>query len=347
MSGSMSDAAISGGLKESLLRKREEIRTLHRNGALGGQVSSALTDIYDRTIVLSYQRALERLPARERQEAGRHLALAAVGGYGRGDLAPFSDIDLLFLLSPSTRDAVKEIVSTLVRELWDTGLKLSQSVRTPAECIAFARGDLAHRTALTELRFLAGNESLFGEHKNRTHRLMASSSISSFIDAVLRERMKEHRDDVASVNLLEPNVKKSPGGLRDLHLLRWIALPRYDTRDLELLRASGILSRDDAEVVGAASEFLYRIRHELHFHAGAAQDVLTRDEQVRVARWLGYENQGPLLGVERFMQHYHRQTTALHDAVMRFADGARRRNVVSRALDRLMTSRVEQDRKSV
>jgi [protein-PII] uridylyltransferase len=343
MAGPMGVAVVASELKESLLRKRQELLSLHRNGALGVQICSALTDLCDRTLVVAWQGALEHVPAGERPEVARSLALAAVGGYGRGDLAPYSDIDLLFLLSPRPRPGVKEVVSALVRDLWDIGLKLSQSVRTPADAVAFARGDIAHRTALTELRFLAGNESLFGELKGRTHRLFSHSSISPFIDSVVRERSKEHQDSVASVSLLEPNVKKSPGGLRDLHLLRWISLPRYDTRDPDMLRASGILGPEDAEVIAQASEFLYRIRNELHFGAGSAQDVLTRDEQVRIAQWLGFENQGPLLGVERFMQHYYRLTTALHDVVMRFAEGARRRGGVRRVLSRVLTFRVEQN----
>jgi [protein-PII] uridylyltransferase len=340
MAESMGDTAVAGELKETLHRKRQELLSLHRTGALGVQICSALTDLCDRTIVSAWQRALERVPAGERPEVARSLALAAVGGYGRGDLAPFSDIDLLFLLSSRPRAGVKGMVSSLVRDLWDIGMKLSQSVRTPADAVAFARGDIAHRTALTELRFLAGNESLFDELKGRTHRLLSRSPISPFIDSVVRERLKEHRDSVASVSLLEPNVKKSPGGLRDLHLLRWISLPRYDTRDPEMLRASGILGPEDAEIIARASEFLYRIRNELHFSAGSAQDVLTRDEQVRIARWLGFENQGPLLGVERFMQFYYRLTTAFHDVVMRFAEGARRRGALGGILNRVLTFRV-------
>ena len=337
----MGEATVAGGLRESLARKRREIEALHRNGALGGQVSSAFTDLYDRTIVGAFRQALERVPSAARAEVARSLALVAVGGYGRGDLAPFSDIDLLFLVAPRACPEVKETVSALVRDLWDIGMKLSQSVRTPADCVAFARGDLPHRTALTELRLLVGNEALYDQLRRRNHRLLAATSMGRFVEALIRERSKEHQDTVASVSLLEPNVKKSPGGLRDLHLLRWIALPRYETRDPEMLRASGILGPGDGEVLANASEFLYRIRHELHFHAGAAQDVLTRDEQVRIAKWLGYADQGPLLGVERFMQHYYRQTTALHDLVVRFAEGAKRRNVLRRALDRVFTSREE------
>src|SRR5262245_53744521 len=137
MSSPMSAGPVAGELRESLARKRRDIENLHRNGALGGQVSSALTELYDRTIVRACQDALERLPAADRPEVVRSLAIVATGGYGRGDMAPFSDIDLLFLLAPRARPIVREVVSSLVRDLWDIGMKLSQSVRSPRECISF------------------------------------------------------------------------------------------------------------------------------------------------------------------------------------------------------------------
>jgi [protein-PII] uridylyltransferase len=329
-------------LKARLARERQNIQALHRNGALGEQVSAALTELYDRVIVRGYQDALERLPAGQRPELLGELAIVAVGGYGRGDLSPYSDVDLLFLRAPGASSRAGETISALVRDYWDMGLKLSQSVRTPAECAAFARRDLAHRTSLTEARLLVGSPALFAELQRRSHRLMASLSINRFIDAVLRERSQEHMDSVASVHLLEPNVKKSPGGLRDVHLLRWIALPRYGTRDPEMLRVGGVILAEDAQTIRTAAEFLYRLRHELHFQAGGAQDLLTREEQERIAAWLGFESQGPLLGVERFMQHYYRQTTALHDLVIRFADGARKRSIFRRVINRLLTERVEE-----
>ena len=143
-------------------------------------------------------------------------------------------------------------------------------------------------------RPIAGEPALFHELQRKLQRHYQGMSLGRFIDAVLEERKKEHQDYFATTSLLEPNVKKSPGGLRDIHLLRWIAQPRYGTRDPELLRVSGVLTAEDARTVGEVGEFLSRIRHELHFKAGGASDVLTRDEQVRVSKWLGFETQGAL-----------------------------------------------------
>ncbi|HLY12641.1 MAG TPA: [protein-PII] uridylyltransferase [Planctomycetota bacterium] len=328
-------------LKGLLKRQREEIRSRHDAGALGGQIATALTDLYDRVITAAYQLALEKVSGSVRPSLLENLALVAVGGYGRGDTAPYSDVDLLFLRSRKAGAAEQDVVNSLVRDLWDYGMKLSQSVRTPEDTITFARQDLPLRTSLTESRLLVGSQALFADLQRRNHRLIATTSITKFTDQVLAERRKEHQDYFATVNLLEPNVKKSPGGLRDVHLLRWIALPRYGTRDPQMLRAAGVLSLEDAQTISLGTEFLSRIRNELHFHGGKAQDVLTRDEQVRVAKWMKFENQGPLLFVERFMLQYHRQTTALHDAVMRFAHGARKPGFFRSVLNRFSTRIVE------
>ncbi|HZE99471.1 MAG TPA: [protein-PII] uridylyltransferase [Planctomycetota bacterium] len=329
-------------LKGLLKRQREEIRARHEGGALGGQIATALTDLYDRVIVAAYQIALEKAGAGARPALLENLALVAVGGYGRGDTAPFSDVDLLFLRSDRAGQAEQDVVNALVRNLWDYGMKLSQSVRTPKDTVDFARQDLTLRTSLTEARLLVGNQALFADLQRRNHRMISTTSITKFIDQIVEERRKEHQDYFATVNLLEPNVKKSPGGMRDVHLLRWIALPRYGTRDPQMLRAAGVLNLEDAQTISFVTEFLSRIRNELHFHAGQAQDVLTRDEQVRVAKWMKFENQGPLLFVERFMQQYHRQTMALHDAVMRFAHGARMPGTFRTLLNRFSTRIVEE-----
>lgn len=337
----MSDPAVPQDLKEFLRAGRDEIRARHASGAMGGQIATALTDLVDRVVVEAFQRAMQRSGGAARAALLEDLALVAVGGYGRGDTAPYSDVDLLFLRSRRAGQDVLDLVKELVRNLWDYGLKLSQSVRTPKEAIDFAAQDLPMRTSLTEARLVVGSQALFADLQRRNHRLISSTSITKFIEQVLTERGKEHQDYFATVNLLEPNVKKSPGGMRDVHLLRWIALPRYGTREPQMLRAAGVLTPEDSQTLSLGVEFLGRIRNELHFRAGQAQDVLTRDEQVRVAKWLGFESEGPLLHVERFMQAYHRQTTALHDMVIRFAHGAKTPGIVRRVMNGLATRRIE------
>lgn len=332
-----------GDLKRELATGRSDIARLHRTGAPGRGISDALRSLYDYCICRAYREAVERMPSSDRPAILQELAVVAVGGYGRGDLAPFSDIDLLFLIDPRESPPVRRIVTELVRDLWDVGLTLSQSVRTPANCVSMARQDLPARTAMSEARLLAGSAPLFADMQRRIHKFLASSSPHGFLESVLVERAREHVDYIANtVCLLEPNVKKSPGGLRDLHLLRWMGAARYGTPDPESLHLGGLLTDEEASTIASASEFLYRIRHELHFHAGAAQDVLTREEQARLAEWLDFHDEGPLLAVERFMQHYYGRTADLRDAVLAFIERARRPSVARRALDRLSARRIEE-----
>lgn len=335
--------ATTDELKDLLARERQEIRSLHEGGALGGQVCSAFIDLYDRILAVALEAALAPLSPSDRRRAGRELSLVAVGGYGRGDPALGSDVDLLFLVAPRAHPVVEQVTGALVRSLWDAGLKLSQSVRTPGNCLSFCRQDFALRTSLAEARYVAGDTDLFGDLRGRFLRYLSGVPADRFIALALEERVKEHQDYfVATAKLLEPNVKKSPGGLRDLHLIRWVALAKYGTRDPEMLRAAGALGSEDARFIMETGDFLLRIRHDLHFHAGTAQDVLTRDEQVRVAKLLGFENEGHLLGVERFMQQYHRQTMALHDLTRRFLAAAGEGSLLRRVVTRFFTRRVEQ-----
>ncbi len=339
----MLNAASGNRLKEMLVDGRRTVEAFHRQGASGEQVAFAITSMCDRVILGAYQAIAERLTSADRQRVTSDLAVVAIGGYGRGDLAPYSDIDLLFLTRPRAAAAVRAFISDLIRELWDIGLEVAQSVRTPAECVAFARQELSARTALAEMRLLTGGFDLYSELQKKTRHLFPSQSLKRFLLEALAERGKEHEDYyAATVCLLEPNIKKSPGGLRDIHLLRWVALAGYGTNDPRVLEQSGRLSEHDAESIAAASEFLHRVRNELHFHAGSAQDVLTLNEQVRLTQWLGFEDQDGVLGVERFMQHYYRQTTALHDAVMRFVERARPFSRLRRVRNHLLSRRVEQ-----
>lgn len=305
-------------LRELITRGRANIREIHQGGAMGEQVTAALTSLCDRIV----ERASDMIAEQTGQTGriGRDLALVAVGGYGRGDLAPFSDVDLLFLTAKPPDEGLRKFVSAMVRLLWDAGLSLSQSVRTPAECFAFARSDLPAWTALTEARLIRGSDPLFEELLKQINRLIRRRSVRSLAEGILDERKKELTDDLDStVYLLEPSVKKSAGGLRDYHLIRWVGRTRYGTPDPMGLHELGHLSLEDREQIIATRGILLRIRNELHFDAGSAQDIMTLDEQQRLSGWLGWSGSNGLLPVERFMQDYYRHTTTLHEIALRFA----------------------------
>lgn len=343
-------------LKQTLIDGRDEIRSAHDAQRTAGErtvaarsrcaaeIGQALTALCDHIIEELYRPALEELSSESRSLVSNGLSLIALGGYGRRDLAPYSDIDLLFLADPACEDhpVVREFVSRLVRDLWDVGLKLSQSVRSTAGCIAAAKQDLTCRTALTEARLLIGNQQEFTVLQSRVRRSLQSAPINRLVDSILSERSREHYDYHAqTVLLLEPNLKKSPGGLRDMHMMRWIALARYGEQSLDGLQATGAIRSDDLATLNEGQAFLQYLRHEMHFQAGSAQDVLTRDEQIRLAGWLEFRDEAGLLGVERFMREYYRRTGAIHEVVMRFIENARKRPVLDRLIRHVASSRVE------
>jgi [protein-PII] uridylyltransferase len=331
-------------LRETLTQGRDRIAAAHLAGASGFEISASLRGLYDRIITTAYRERLEETTPCNCEDIESQLAVLAVGGYGRRDLAPYSDVDLLLLTAPKPPSAVQSFASQLLRDLWDIGLKISHAVRCPADCISLANQDLPARTTILEPRLVAGDAALFATLQRLVRQPMSASSVNRFIAACLAERGSEHSDYYApTVCLLEPNVKKSPGGLRDWHLFRWIALARHGTADPDTLQQRGLLSAEDAATLETAAEFLSRIRNDLHYAAGSAQDVLTRGEQVRLAGRLGFEDRPPLLAVERFMQHYYRQTTGLHDVAMHFIDRARTHPPLRRYVHRLLTRRVEDD----
>jgi [protein-PII] uridylyltransferase len=203
-------------------------------------------------------------------------------------------------------------------------------VRTPADALAAARADPQFATALVEARLLWGDERIFNAFKSKFHRQIARNRYSDFYRDVVAARQAERAQFGETERQLEPDVKRSPGGLRDVHLIRWIGFARYGTTDIDLLRLEGALTRDDAQAVVAAQEFITRIRVDLHFAAGKAQEVLTRDEQLRLAELHGVS---PIPGqrpVERFMQTYFRHSTALADIASRFALRHRPRSWLAR-----------------
>jgi [protein-PII] uridylyltransferase len=327
-------------LRAQLARARESIEARHRGaGAGGAEIAAELTAMCDEVLRAAFLAPLSALAPAAKKAIGRDLALVAVGGYGRGELAPGSDVDLLFLTSPDAQGA-KELIARIVRALWDAGLSLSQSVRTPEDCVAAAQSDLTAWTALLEPRLVVGSEQLFHDLLRKLRRVNGRSSLGRFLELACAERAKEYQDYYTpTVYLLEPNIKKSPGGLRDVHLLRWVALLRFSSA--ELRDFPPYLRKPEAAAVQSCREWLLRIRNELHFHARAAQDVLTLDEQVRVAQWLGYEDAGGLLAVERFMQSYYQRTGQLHEAVTRFLERCAPRSRVRAAVRKLLVRHVE------
>ncbi|MGQ0665648.1 MAG: [protein-PII] uridylyltransferase [Nitrospiraceae bacterium] len=307
----------------ALADQRRRIGERVMAGASGGEIFSAMTDLVDDLILERCHDAV-RLGGAVVADAGlRQCCVMALGGYGRRELAPYSDIDLMFLFRSGAKDAAESFVRAVLHPLWDRGFQVGHSVRTLAESIELARVDSTVKTSMMEARCLAGSAALFQDFRQQYLRKVVAEDVDGFLDRKVEERRREYERFGETVYLLEPNVKKSKGGLRDLHLLQWAGMARYQAGTIRELSDRGFLSRADYEALAEAREFLWRVRALLHVHAGAAQEILSFDEQVWLARHFGYQDQAHVLAVEQFMQQYYRHTMGLHERGRRFVDRCR------------------------
>ena len=248
----------------------------HGEGAGGLVTARAIADTTDTIVLDAYEAAAQC-------QDGRHHALLALGGYGRREMAPKSDVDLLFLF-PRKRDKTPEFISGVLHPLWDLGFDIGHSSRTVTESTKLARDDLESLTAMLDARLLAGDEELFGTFQKRLFKQLPKRTA-----ARLRKAHLKRGAHTGSVQLLEPNVKESPGGLREVQLLEWATKAHYRDRDLDAALGQ-FLDDVDRQALAAGRDFLWRIRHELHWAMGRKHDVLENETKPRVARSLGYSD---------------------------------------------------------
>jgi [protein-PII] uridylyltransferase len=237
------------------------------------------------------------------------IAVVAVGGYGRAEMAPHSDVDLLFLTPWKTTPWAESVVESILYILWDLRLKVGHATRTVKDCIRLAREDITIRTALLERRFLAGHEPLARELREKLWSELFRKTGPKFIEAKLEERAARHKKQGGQRYVLEPNVKEGKGGLRDLQTLYWIGKYLHEVPTASGLVEAGLLTQDEYDTFATAENFLWDVRCHLHYIAGRAMDQLTFDLQVEVADRMGYADRGGRRAVEHFMQDYFRQAT--------------------------------------
>jgi [protein-PII] uridylyltransferase len=236
---------------------------------------------------------------------GEELAVIAVGGYGRRELAPHSDIDILFLYPYKPTPRLEQMAEFLLYRLWDLGLKVGQSTRSLNECIKLARQDLTILTTLLETRLLWGSQRLADELESRFRNDVCRRNESSFIEAKLAERDARHQRMGDSRYLLEPNIKEGKGGLRDLQTLVWLTRHIYDSKDWGDLVEHDVLTRAGLNSFLRARRFLWTVRCHLHYLSGRAEERLTFDLQPAIAEAMGYRDRPRSRGVERFMKRYY------------------------------------------
>jgi [protein-PII] uridylyltransferase len=238
-------------------------------------------------------------------------ALVAVGGYGRAELAPYSDLDILFLHTGRHAAQTQQLVERVLRLLWDSGITVGHSFHTVPGCMRAARADPHLQTALLSTRLLAGNVALLDSLRASLERERRRRD-DDFMAALRDERAARYAKFGASVCLQEPNVKESAGGLRDMHTALWTARVKTGCHTLDELRAGGLISGDEQKSAVRAYDFLWRVRHAAHLLTGRKTDRLALDLQPALAGEFGYKSEAHLLASEKFMRDYYRRARELH-----------------------------------
>jgi [protein-PII] uridylyltransferase len=319
---------------------RERIAAQHAAGAPGVQTCGLATDLFDAIVLDVWRAVLADLPAADARLVEGRVAVVAHGGYGRREMAPWSDVDLMLLHEAATAPPVEAAAKRLLQHLFDAGLDVGQSVRTVGEACRLAAADATILSSLLDGRLLAGDAGPFDRLAARL-RSQVRRAPRRTAERLIEARGEESAKFGQTVSLLEPNVKRSPGGLRDIQLIRWLGRVHWGESSFEDLALLGAISRRDAAAIRDAREFLMRLRNDLHLGAGKCIDDLTRDEQLRIAAARGIDSQPGLLGVERFMREYFHHTKQVAHIVESVVLGIRRPDPLRGWLGRMLGHRID------
>ena len=267
------------------------------------------------------------------------FSIICVGGNGRRRPAPYSDVDLLLVAKNRQISLLEPVLTDFVRDCWDTGFQLGHSIRTPDDVVSFAKEDIQFATSLIDMRHLMGNTVVFRELKESVDRRVFQGKAERFSELCAASRREEWMARGDSVNQLEPDVKRSPGGLRDLHLLKWVAYAETgDSRFAALLEINKLRTHELA-LLNQADEFLTKLRLDLHCRAGLKQDVLTRDLQLEIMRSRdGEVEEDYRRSIERFMQDYFSLTSQVFDVARRVTEPEHRPTIIGRLKSALFSS---------
>ncbi len=296
--------------RQALTQGFDSLKVRHAEGASGQESVRAHARLMD-DVIFSLTRLIAADAARARLDA-TPLVVVALGGYGRSELHPLSDIDLMVVYAGELSPYVQRTMQELLYSLWDLGLQVGHSLRSLDDCVAMARTDFPSRTSMQEARFLAGDRRLFARFRRVLRENVYRRDFAQFLETTLGERDQRYRRYGASPYIGEPNVKESAGGLRDVHTAMWLGAAKFEARTLRELADKGLITPREQAATDAALTFLWRVRNELHFFSGHKNDVLGRDLQPRIAKNLGYENDDTSLGVERFMRDYYLHARVIH-----------------------------------
>src|SRR6478735_2229224 len=297
-------AALAQLLKAEMVAARETAQAVLLKDRHGRRCAERLCFVQDEIIRILFAAATRHLYRSPIPSGAERMAVVATGGYGRGLMAPESDIDLLFILPYKQTAWGEQVAEAILYCLWDMGLKVGHATRSVDESIRQARGDMTIRTAILETRFLTGDRQLYDELVARFDKDVVQGTASEFVTAKLAEREERHRRGGQSRYLVEPNVKDGKGALRDLHTLFWIAKYVYRVSDTDELVDRGVFDAQEYRTFRRCADFLWSVRCNLHFYSGRPEERLSFDLQREIAVRLGYTSHPGMQDVERFMKHY-------------------------------------------
>lgn len=302
--GDKTRPAVLAALRVALEEGRAAVRERFEAGGSGTECVRGNCVMMDLLITALADFTVTHIYPTAGETTGEAFDIAAVGGYGRGELAPHSDLDLLFLLPYKRTARTEQVVEYMLYALWDLGLKVGHAVRNVTDCVRRARADQTIRTAVLETRHLWGGGELTVELRKRYDKEIVAVTAVEFVENKMRERDIRHRKMGDSRYLLEPNLKEGKGGLRDLQTLFWIAKYLYRVETVDEMVDKGVLTREEATRFIKARNFLWTARCHLHYLIGRPEDRMTFDTQAEIGARMGYTDHAGSAGVERFMKHY-------------------------------------------
>ena len=309
-SGQVTSAESAALVMDFIKAEEKNILERHRSGAGGLEITSARAALLDAVLEVMFEAAIKR-----QKGAAPAVALLAQGGYGRGQLNPGSDLDLLFLL-PRASNKIPKSISTIIEEilyiLWDAGFKVGHACRSIAECISEARKDQISKTALMDARLIIGNQTLFNTFTKRFDKECIRKNQKAFFDLRRNDLRGRHKKYSHTVFLQEPHVKESCGGLRDYQNILWVARVKRGFTSLDELVSAKIITKSTCRQLKEGYDFLHRVRNELHYESGRSTDILTLRLQGVVATNFNYPQKTILRRCEFFMRDYYRHTRAIY-----------------------------------
>ena len=319
---------ISELLGEANRSGRDRIRNAYLASPYAtGKAIRSYASLVDEIVKLAYWSTKSFLVPLSECSRQPELAVLAVGGYGRSEMAPFSDVDILFLAPKTPSDWTRAIVESMLYIFWDMGLKVGQATRSIGECLSLGKTDQTIRTSLLESRHVCGNRKLSARLEGRLWRELFSKTASEFVEQKLEERIVRHRRQGGQRYMVEPNVKEGKGGLRDLQSLYWITKYISHAKDPKDMVRRGYFAQAEYDRFAEAEHFLWTVRCHLHLQTGRASDLLTYDMQVELAKILNFKDRQGMRGVEHFMQAYFRHATHVGELTRIFLTALEARHV--------------------